>query len=279
MGKPNHSRTTIPSKWIRTDLWVETEVWYRWEMAENGRMQCGWWRVRNKRETERSQLPVSMPAVPIMQALPEMRPSWASKAWTRRCQLPPRNTFEVVRTGKTADHLQYLKIMNWVPRGYIVVHSSSPGTGLSQGFRPPFGGDMRSLAPKAVIWKAERAKNNGYNPPDGNEKVMALLVPTGKSVIDRNFLVTGTLPPGGATTWPIRALKPLSQSLQYFLLSITDPMDLCQITWRISGERHIECGFVMISSIAAMNPKAAYKQQNGPWYRNGARHGSEQPGL
>ena len=38
----------------------------------------------------------------------------------------------------------------WVPRGYAVVHSESPGTGLSQGC-PTVGGDNESLAPKAVI--------------------------------------------------------------------------------------------------------------------------------
>ena len=38
-----------------------------------------------------------------------------------------------------------LKHETWIPRGYIVVHSSSPGTGLSDG-SPTVGGDNESLA-------------------------------------------------------------------------------------------------------------------------------------
>jgi len=52
-----------------------------------------------------------------------------------------------------------------------VVHSSFPGTGLSQG-SPTVGGDNESLAPKAVIdWLCGRG--NRYTTPDGNETVEA----------------------------------------------------------------------------------------------------------
>jgi len=66
---------------------------------------------------------------------------------------------EVTRTGKRPI-ISNSQIKTWVPRGYIVVHSSSPGTGLSQG-SPAVGGDNESLAPKAVVeWLCGRAK--GY---------------------------------------------------------------------------------------------------------------------
>jgi len=39
----------------------------------------------------------------------------------------------------------------WIPHGYIVVHSSSPGTGLSQGC-PSLGGDNESLAPNTSYY-------------------------------------------------------------------------------------------------------------------------------
>ena len=41
-------------------------------------------------------------------------------------------------------------VEQWVPHGYVVIHCSSPGTGLSQGC-PTSGLDNESLAPKAVI--------------------------------------------------------------------------------------------------------------------------------
>ncbi len=59
----------------------------------------------------------------------------------------------------------------WVPRGYIMVYSSSPGTGLSDG-AITVGGENESLAPKAVIdWLCGRAK--GYLTRTGNEEVEA----------------------------------------------------------------------------------------------------------
>lgn len=59
----------------------------------------------------------------------------------------------------------------WVPRGYVMVYSSSPGTGLSDG-APTVGGENESLAPKAVIdWLCGRAK--GYSTRTGNTEVYA----------------------------------------------------------------------------------------------------------
>jgi X-Pro dipeptidyl-peptidase len=53
----------------------------------------------------------------------------------------------------------------WVPRGFVVVHSESPGTGMSQGC-PTVGGQNEALAPKTVIdWLNGRAK--GYTTIDG----------------------------------------------------------------------------------------------------------------
>ena len=69
---------------------------------------------------------------------------------------------EVKRKGKRPI-ISNSHIKKWVPRGYIVVHSSSPGTGLSDG-APTVGGPNESLAPKAVIeWLCGRRK--GYTSP------------------------------------------------------------------------------------------------------------------
>jgi X-Pro dipeptidyl-peptidase len=126
---------------------------------------------------------------------------------------PPRNKFEVVRTG-TRPIISNSEIMLWVPRGYIVVHSSSPGTGLSQG-SPTVGGDNESLAPKAVIeWLT--GKDNGYTTPDGNEKVSAFWS-TGK-VGMTGTSYNGTLPLAAATTGVkgLEAIIPIAPNTSYY---------------------------------------------------------------
>ena len=58
-----------------------------------------------------------------------------------------------------------------MPRGFAVVHSDAPGTGLSQGC-VTVGDDPEQLAPKAVIdWLNGRAK--GFTTIDGTETVTA----------------------------------------------------------------------------------------------------------
>src|SRR5262249_650248 len=53
----------------------------------------------------------------------------------------------------------------WVPRGFAVVHSEAPGSGLSQGCIT-VGGKPEEYAPKAVIdWLNGRAK--GFSKIDG----------------------------------------------------------------------------------------------------------------
>ena len=105
-------------------------------------------------------------------------------------------------------------INKWVPRGYIVVHSSSPGTGLSQG-SPTVGGDNESLAPKAVIdWLNGRTK--GYTSPDGNETVDATWT-TGK-VGMTGTSYNGTLPLAAATTGVegLEAIIPIAPNTSYY---------------------------------------------------------------
>jgi X-Pro dipeptidyl-peptidase len=106
------------------------------------------------------------------------------------------------------------QIHTWVPRGYIVVHSSSPGTGLSQG-SPTVGGDNESLAPKAVIdWLNGRAK--GYTTPDGNEEVKAYWT-TGK-VGMTGTSYNGTIPLAAATTGVegLEAIIPIAPNTSYY---------------------------------------------------------------
>ena len=101
-----------------------------------------------------------------------------------------------------------------MPRGFIVVHSSSPGTGLSQGC-PTVGGDNESLAPKAVIdWLNGRAK--GFTSPNGGKEVVAYWA-TGKvGMIGTSY--NGTLPLAAATTGVdgLEAIIPVAPNTSYY---------------------------------------------------------------
>src|SRR5690606_6196527 len=120
---------------------------------------------------------------------------------------------QVTRTGERPI-ISNSGIKTWVPRGYIVVHSSSPGTGLSQG-APTVGGDNESLAPKAVIdWLNGRAK--GYTTPYGGKEVEAYWT-TGK-VGMTGTSYNGTIPLAAATTGVegLEAIIPIAPNTSYY---------------------------------------------------------------
>ncbi|MDP5229403.1 MAG: Xaa-Pro dipeptidyl-peptidase, partial [Cellulophaga sp.] len=125
----------------------------------------------------------------------------------------PRTKVEVVRKGERPI-ISNSEIKKWVPRGYIVVHSSSPGTGLSQG-APTVGGENESLAPKAVIdWLCGRGK--GFTAIDGDEEVKAFWS-TGK-VGMTGTSYNGTLPLAAATTGVegLEAIIPIAPNTSYY---------------------------------------------------------------
>ena len=117
--------------------------------------------------------------------------------------------FNANRTRISTSHVR-----TWVPRGFAVVHSESPGTGLSQGC-VTIGGENESLAPKAVIdWLNGRAK--GYTTVDGTEEVRATWS-TGKvGMTGTSF--NGTLPIAAATTGVkgLEAIIPVSPNNSYY---------------------------------------------------------------
>jgi X-Pro dipeptidyl-peptidase len=106
------------------------------------------------------------------------------------------------------------QVRNWVPRGFAVVHSESPGTGLSQGC-VTIGGMNESLAPKAVIdWLNGRAK--GFTTVNGSTEVKATWA-TGKvGMTGTSF--NGTLPVAVATTGVkgLEAIIPVSPNNSYY---------------------------------------------------------------
>ena len=122
---------------------------------------------------------------------------------------PPEIEQQELRPVISQSHLRA-----WVPRGYVVVHSCSPGTGLSDGC-PTVGGENESLAPKAVIdWLCGRAK--GFTSREGDETVEATWC-TGK-VGMTGTSYNGTLPLAAALTGVegLEAIIPIAPNTSYY---------------------------------------------------------------
>jgi len=200
------------SKWIRHDLWVETEF----DTDGDGKMDRMHVAVTRppQTDTEGLKLPVVYASSPYYAGV---APDVPGIMWNVRHELGettgPRAHPEVIRTG-TRPIISNTEIDTWVPRGYIVVHSSSPGTGLSHG-APTVGGDNESLAPKAVIeWLSGR--KNGFTTPDGKESVEAYWS-TGK-VGMTGTSYDGTIPLAAATTGVegLKAIIPIAPNTSYY---------------------------------------------------------------
>jgi X-Pro dipeptidyl-peptidase len=201
-----------PDDWIRHDLWVETTFDTDGDNKPD-RMHVSVTRPKQT-DTEGLKLPVIYVTSPYFAGTAGFEDGLF---WDVQHELgetpPPRIHPEVQRRGErpiiSNSHLK-----SWVPRGYIVVHSSSPGTGLSQG-SPTVGGDNESLAPKAVIdWLCGRAK--GYTEIDGDEEVEAFWS-TGK-VGMTGTSYNGTLPLAAATTGVegLEAIIPIAPNTSYY---------------------------------------------------------------
>jgi X-Pro dipeptidyl-peptidase len=201
-----------PEKWIRHDLWVETEF----DTDGDGKLDRMHVAVTRPQQTdtEKLKLPIVYVSSPYFAGVAA---NVDGLFWDVRHELgtaaKERVHPEVVRTGKRPI-ISNSHIKKWVPRGYIVVHSSSPGTGLSQG-SPTVGGDNESLAPKAVIdWLCGRIP--GYTSPDGNEEVEAFWS-TGK-VGMTGTSYNGTIPLAAATTGVdgLKAIIPIAPNTSYY---------------------------------------------------------------
>lgn len=201
-----------PENWIREDLWVETTF----DSDMDGKMDRMHVAVTRPKQTEDGlKLPVIYVTSPYFAGVANGGPE---TFWNVRHNLgdtPPERIHppEIVRRGERPV-ISNSHIKKWVPRGYIVVHSSSPGTGLSQG-APTVGGQNESLAPKAVIdWLCGRAK--GYEAPEGKKQVKAYWS-TGK-VGMTGTSYNGTLPLAAATTGVegLEAIIPIAPNTSYY---------------------------------------------------------------
>lgn len=200
------------TKWLRHDLWVETEFDTDGD-GKKDRMHVSVTRPQQT-ETEGLKLPVIYISSPYFAGV---APNLQDIFWDVRHELgatPKKRLHPVVTRIGERPIISNSHIQKWVPRGYIVVHSSSPGTGLSQG-SPTVGGDNESLAPKAVIdWLCGRGK--GYTEPYGNEKVKAYWS-TGK-VGMTGTSYNGTIPLAAATTGVkgLEAIIPIAPNTSYY---------------------------------------------------------------
>ncbi len=201
------------SQWIRHDLWVETE--FNTDGDERpDRVHVSVARPKQT-DTEELKVPVVYVSSPYFSGTGSLN---KEHFWNPRQPVgvtpPTRNNPPPIKHQSRRPIISNSHVNNWVPRGFAVVHSASPGTGLSQGC-PTVGGKNESLAPKAVIdWLCGRAK--GYTTPDGDETVEAFWS-TGK-VGMTGTSYNGTIPLAAATTGVdgLEAIIPVAPNTSYY---------------------------------------------------------------
>jgi X-Pro dipeptidyl-peptidase len=202
-----------PETWVHHDLWVETEFDTDGD-GDLDRMHVSVTRPEQT-DTEDLKLPIIYVTSPYFAGVAGDTPGIM---WNVERELggksEERTHPEVKRRAAPRPMISYSHIKKWVPRGYIVVHSSSPGTGYSDG-APTCGGANESLAPKAVIdWLCGRAK--GYTERDSKKEVKAYWS-TGK-VGMTGTSYNGTLPLAAATTGVdgLEVIIPIAPNTSYY---------------------------------------------------------------
>ena len=198
--------------WIREELWVETEF----DTDGDGKMDRVHVAVvrQAQTETEGLKVPVVFESSPYFAGT---APPTLDYFWNVRQEVgdppPAREAAPPVRARVLAG-ISNSQVETWVPRGFAVVHSEAPGTGLSEGC-PTVGGPPESLAPKAVIdWLNGRAR--GFRTVDGNSEVTAEWS-TGK-VGMTGTSYNGTIPVAAASTGVegLEAIIPVSPNTSYY---------------------------------------------------------------
>lgn len=200
------------TEWLRERLWVETEF----DSDRDGKRDRVHVDVVRPKQTETEGL-----RVPVIY---ESSPYFAGTSgnfdvnWDVRQELgtdpPARTAHPNVGFNPNRTSISGSLVSTWVPRGFAVVHSEAPGTGLSTG-SPTVGGAPERLAPKAVIdWLNGRAK--GFTTADGTTEVRASWC-TGK-VGMTGTSYNGTIPVAAATTGVkgLEAIIPVAPNTSYY---------------------------------------------------------------
>jgi len=202
-----------PKAWIRDELWVEAEFDSDGDGVKD-RMHVD---VTRPRQTDTEGLKVAV----IYETSPYFSGVGSTESkyfWDPHQEVhgkpKPREHMPSIEVKPRSPRISEDFVADWVPRGFAVVHSESPGTGLSQGC-PSVGGPNETLAPKAVIdWLNGRAK--GFTKATGGEAVKAYWS-TGKVGMSGTSY-NGTLPIAAATTGVegLEAIIPVSPNSSYY---------------------------------------------------------------
>ena len=200
-------------EWIKHDLWVETEFDSDGD-GKRDRMHVDVTRPKQT-DTEGLKLPVIYESSPYFAGTASNDKSyfWNVRQELNTVPVPHAIPPQIQRRGQRPV-ISTSQTRTWIPYGFIVVHSSAPGTGLSQGC-PTIGSKAEILAPKAVIdWLNGRAK--GFTTPDGTEEVKAYWT-TGK-VGMTGTSYNGTIPFAAATTGVegLEAIIPIAPNNSYY---------------------------------------------------------------
>ncbi|MEZ6123029.1 MAG: Xaa-Pro dipeptidyl-peptidase [Planctomycetaceae bacterium] len=201
------------NSWIHHDLWVETEFDSDGDQLPD-RMHVSVTR-QLQTDTEGLKVPVVYVSSPYFSGTAGgPRDFFWNPAQEPGADPPPHADPPSIKHESRRLILAKSHRETWVPRGYAVVHSASPGTGLSQGC-PTIGGDNESLAPKAVIdWLNGRAR--GFTLPHGGREVSAYWS-TGK-VGMTGTSYNGTIPLAAATTGVdgLECIIPVAPNTSYY---------------------------------------------------------------
>jgi X-Pro dipeptidyl-peptidase len=200
------------SQWIRQRLWVETEFDSDGDRKRD-RVHVDVVRQRQT-DTEGLKVPVVYESSPYFAGTSgDTKFLWDVKQEVG-AEPPARQSQPAIDFAPNRTSISTSQVAAWVPRGFAVVHSEAPGTGLSEGC-PTVGGSPERLAPKAVIdWLNGRAK--GFTTIDGAEEVKATWS-TGKvGMIGTSY--NGTIPLAAATTGVdgLEAIIPIAPNTSYY---------------------------------------------------------------
>jgi len=202
-----------PAEWIHQSLWVETEF----DSDRDGKRDRMFTDVTRPKQTDTEGLKVAV----IYQSSPYYAGTSGPREFLWNVQqelgvLPaPRTSQPPIPFKPERATVSEALVTQWVPRGFAVVHSDQPGTGLSQGC-VTVGDSPEILAPKAIIdWLNGRAK--GYTTIDGNQEVSATSWSTGK-VGMTGTSYEGTMPVAAAVTGVagLEAIIPIAPNTSYY---------------------------------------------------------------
>ncbi|TAK16626.1 MAG: Xaa-Pro dipeptidyl-peptidase [Acidobacteria bacterium] len=200
--------------WIRETLWVETEF----DSDADGKRDRMFVDVTRPKQTDTEGLHVPV----IYESSPYFSGTSGPREflWNVKQEVgaePPARThqpsidFKPIKPAVSAS-----LVTTWVPRGFAVVHSEAPGTGLSQGC-VTVGGAPEELAPKAVIdWLNRRAK--GFSKIDGTDADLVTAKWSTGKVGMTGTSYNGTIPVAAATTGVagLEAIIPVAPNTSYY---------------------------------------------------------------